>query len=280
VLGELKNPRKNLPIAAGVGVSLVTVLYIMANIAYITVVPAAVAFSSKEILAGTFAEIVFGPVFGKHILPLFVSLSTYGAVCAMVFSASRVMVVAAEEGYLPGSRFFCATHPRFHTPVNALIFNWIWTMVLMLAPPPGDAFSFLVDLISYPSWFFYGLSVTGLLVMRFTEKERERSFKVPFPIAIFFIAMAIFLCIFPFVPPTDHAAWFNSDGVPFYMSSLLGVISILAPIPLWYVMVCHQGDWRSAWARLRGKYVPEKRPVSELKREEWTNIPQGKFFVP
>jgi amino acid transporter len=249
-VGELKNPRRNLPIAAGLGVTIVTILYLMANVAYITVVPATVAFTSHELLAGNFGEIVFGRVFGHIILPILIALSTYGAVSAMVFSMSRVMFVAAREGYLPFSSVFGKLHSTLKTPIYALLFNWCWTMVMLLGPPPGEAFEFLVDFISYPAWFFYGISVVGLLWMRKTQPELERPFKVWWPLAVLFILCAVFLCVFPFFPPTDGEPLVSPGGIPYYLSSLLGLISIVLPIPLWYIMVIHRGNTGQALRRL------------------------------
>jgi len=245
-VGELKNPRRNLPIAAGLGVTIVTILYLMANVAYITVIPATIAFTSHELLAGNFGEIVFGRVFGHIILPILIALSVYGAVSAMVFSMSRVMFVAAKAGFLPFSNVFGKLHHSLKTPIYALLFNWCWTMVMLLGPPPGEAFEFLVDLISYPAWFFYGISVFGLLWMRKTQPQLERPFRVWWPLAVLFILCAIFLCVFPFIPPTDGEPLVSPSGIPYYLSSLLGAISIIVPIPLWYVMIIHRGKARDA----------------------------------
>jgi len=265
-ISELKNPTKNLPIAAGVGVTLVTALYLLANVAYLTVVPQSVAFASSDVLAAQFFQIVFGQVAGQNVLPIFVALAAYGAVSAMVFSASRVVFVAAKEGYLPFANFFGSVNERFGTPVNALLFNWAWTILLMLAPPPGEAFSFLVDLVGYPSWLFYGLSVLGLLIMRRSHPTKTRPFRVWPVAAVFFILIAVFLCIFPFVPPSDPSA-LTSGGIPYYLSALLGLIISLLPIGLWWVQVQHGGSVSRAWRALTRHTTESDR---QQQNEEYT----------
>ena len=150
--GELKDPIRNLPIAASGGVTIVTVLYILANIAYFVVVPVDQAVEAAEVLAGRFAEILFGEVIGQRIVPVFIALAAYGAVSAMVFSASRVIFVAARAGYLPFKDTLGSVSKRWKTPVWALLINLFWTCVLLIAPPPGEVFGFLVDLVGYPTW--------------------------------------------------------------------------------------------------------------------------------
>ncbi|RKP07187.1 amino acid/polyamine transporter I, partial [Thamnocephalis sphaerospora] len=229
-LGELRNPKRNLPIATLSGVSIVTVLYILANAAYFTVVPAATAFAGREILAGSFVNIVFGLHFGRVVLPTFISLSAFGAVSAMTFAVSRVIFVAAREGYFPASHVF-GRLSRFGTPVNALIFNWCAIIIMMLAPPPGEAFDFLIDMVGYPQAIAYGVAVLGLLWLRRTEPDKERPVRVWWPLAVFFVLVSVFVAIFPFVPPTEQL----SSNIPYYLSSLLGAVLMLAGLPLWYV---------------------------------------------
>ncbi|KAI8865418.1 amino acid transporter, partial [Ramicandelaber brevisporus] len=151
-LGELKNPRRNLPLAVGGGVSFTVVLYILANVAYFSVVPLADIYTSKEILAGVYCRIVFGETVGRIILPILVALSCYGCVSSIMFGVYRVIVVAARDRYMPYSAFFAQIHPRFGTPFNAVVITYVLSAVYMLAPPPGEVFDFLVDLESYPTW--------------------------------------------------------------------------------------------------------------------------------
>lgn len=73
--GELEDPTKNLPRAAGLGVSIVTVLYLIANFSYFIIVPIDDILAASELLAGKFFEICFGDIAGRKILPVFIALS-------------------------------------------------------------------------------------------------------------------------------------------------------------------------------------------------------------
>lgn len=230
VVADMKNPSKDLPKAVGLGVSLVCFLYVIVNVSYLMVLPKEVMMGSQEILAGTFFSYTFGDIAGAKIFPVCIAMSAFGAVCAMVFSASRVIQSSAASGYLPFSSFFATINTRTKTPVNALMFHWFCVVFLMFAPPPGAAFHFLVGFAQYPTWIFYGLSVLGLVIMRKTHPHLPRSFKSFIPTSFVFIAVSLFLAIFPFVPS-------ENPDYPYYLPSLSGVFFILIGVPLWYVLV-------------------------------------------
>lgn len=209
--GELKDPKKNLPKAASLGVSIVTILYCIANFSYFSVVPIDEILKSSELLAARYFIILFGEVFGQKILPIFIALSAYGAVCAMVFSASRVIYAAAKAKLLPFSGPLSTMNKRFQTPLNALVLNYVITVILIVGPPPGAAFEFLVEMVGYPTWLFYGISVIGLLTMRKSHAHLPRPIKAWYPIAILFILCSVFLSIFPFVP--KESGTFNLHSI-------------------------------------------------------------------
>jgi amino acid transporter len=234
-VGDMKDPSKNLPKAAGLGVSLVCVLYLICNVSYLMVLPKDVMMESDALLAGTFFSYTYGDTMGGKVFPVFIALSAFGAVCAMVYSAARVIFAAAESGYFPFSSVFAKLHPTYKTPVNALLFHWVCVVILMIGPPPGAAFEFLVQFAQYPTWIFYGLAVLGLIRMRTTHPHFPRSFRVWIPLSVVFICVSIFLAIFPFVPS-------KNEMYPYYLPPLSGVVFLLIGIPLWYVMVKMKGD--------------------------------------
>jgi len=106
ILDELKNPISTLKISALSGITLVTILYTLANIAYFIVVPSDVIISSSTVVAGEFFRRVFGGVGGQQVLPILVGISAYGSVMCMTFTGGRVIMEAAREGFLPFSSFF------------------------------------------------------------------------------------------------------------------------------------------------------------------------------
>ncbi|KAJ1967720.1 hypothetical protein IWQ62_001682 [Dispira parvispora] len=236
-LGELRNPKRNLPICVVGGVSLTAVFYMFTNVAYFSVITMADVEDSLEVLAGRWGDIVFGQTFGRIVIPLCIAVSCAGSVSAMMFTVSRIIMVAAKANYMPYSDLLVRLNPRFGTPVYCVLLQWGLTMVYMLALPPGNVFEFLVDMQSYPTWLFYGISLVGLLYLRRREPLKERPFKVWVPVPIIFIIATLFLSIFPFVPPSDPGKYTDESGVPYYLSSLLGAIYVLLGIPVWYLLV-------------------------------------------
>jgi amino acid transporter len=199
------------------------------------VLPKDVMMESEALLAGTFFNYTFGDTMGGKVFPVFIALSAFGAVCAMVYSAARVIKAAAESGYFPFSSTFAKVHPTFKTPVNALLFHWVCVVALMILPPPGAAFEFLVQFAQYPTWIFYGLAIFGLIRMRKSHAHYPRPFRVWLPLSFVFVCVSIFLAIFPFVPS-------ENEMFPYYLPPLSGVIFLLIGIPLWNTLVNKKGN--------------------------------------
>jgi len=128
VMGELKNPRRTLKIAAPLAVIGVTVLYVLANVAYFAAIPKAELAKSEVIVAGLFFRNMFGESTAARSLPAFVALSNIGNVLAVSFAHSRVNQELAREGLLPWSKFWASSKP-YGTPAasvsNHLTQFWI-----------------------------------------------------------------------------------------------------------------------------------------------------------
>jgi amino acid transporter len=119
VLGEIKNPKKTLTIAAPLAIGGVTILYVLANVAYFAAIPKADLAKSEVIVAGLFFRNVFGDSAGARSLPAFVALSNLGNVLAVSFAHSRLNQEFAKEGLLPFSRFWASNKP-FNAPATAV----------------------------------------------------------------------------------------------------------------------------------------------------------------
>jgi amino acid transporter len=111
VLSEVKNPRRTLRIAAPLAIAGVTVLYVLANVAYFAAIPKSDLATSEVLVAGLFFRNMFGPKAGGRVLPAFVALSNLGKVIAVSFAHSRVNQEFAKEGLLPFSRFWASNKP-------------------------------------------------------------------------------------------------------------------------------------------------------------------------
>uniref|UniRef100_A0A8C3XEH4 Solute carrier family 7 member 8 n=1 Tax=Cyanoderma ruficeps TaxID=181631 RepID=A0A8C3XEH4_9PASS len=169
VTEELRDPQRNLPLAISISIPLVTFLYVAANVAYLA------AMSPQEILqsdavAVTFGEKVLGPV--AWVMPLAVALSTFGGVNGSLFTCSRLFYAGAREGQLPA--LLAMIHLRRHTPVPALLLTCVSTLLMLVT---GDIYT-LINYVGFVNYLWYGVTVAGLLLLRWREPHLPRPIKV------------------------------------------------------------------------------------------------------
>lgn len=206
---ELKNPFRNLPLAIIIGIPLVTGCYILMNVSYFTVMTATELLQSQAV-AVTFGDRVLYPA--SWVVPLFVAFSTIGAANGTCFTSGRLVYVAGREGHMLKVLSYISV--RRLTPAPAIIFYGIIATIYII---PGDINS-LVNYFSFAAWLFYGLTVLGLIVMRFTKKHAERPIKVPIVIPILVTLVSAFLVVAPIV---SEPAWEYLYCVIFILSGLI-----------------------------------------------------------
>lgn len=119
IAGELKNPRKTLALAAPMAVGGVTVLYILANVAFFAAVPKSELAKADVLVSGLFFKNMFGEYAGVRVLPTFVSISNVGTVLALSYSHAHVIHSMGKENLLPYSKLWASTKP-FNTPAAAV----------------------------------------------------------------------------------------------------------------------------------------------------------------
>ncbi|XP_072488173.1 B(0,+)-type amino acid transporter 1 [Notamacropus eugenii] len=209
---ELKNPYRNLPLAIIIGIPLVTACYILINVSYFTVMTATELLQSQAV-AVTFGDRVLYPA--SWIVPLFVAFSTIGAANGTCFTAGRLVYVAGREGHMLKMLSYISV--KRLTPAPAIIF---YGFIAILYIIPGDI-NTLINYFSFASWFFYGLTVLGLIVMRFTKKDWKRPIKVPIIIPILVTVISIYLVLAPIISkpelPYLYCVLFILSGLLFYV---------------------------------------------------------------
>ncbi|QIX01690.1 hypothetical protein AMS68_007207 [Peltaster fructicola] len=210
VVGEMINPTRDLPRTLHTALPVVMIAYVLANLAYIFVLPASVINQSNTV-AVAFGSTVYGPV-GSLLLALAVSGSCFGALNATTFTSGRLVYAAGKEGYLPSffgitgltgaigtpgrtgranrlRRWFADESGFFDTPVYAMLLNGVLTIVYIII---GD-FTSLTTFYGIASYLFYFLAVIGLIVLRVTEPDLERPYKCWLITPIIFCCVSLFL---------------------------------------------------------------------------------------
>ncbi|KAF5022866.1 hypothetical protein F66182_5099 [Fusarium sp. NRRL 66182] len=251
VLSELKHPRKTLAVAAPIAIGGVTVLYVLANVAYFAAIPKSDLAKSEVIVAGLFFRNVFGQGAAARSLPAFVALSNLGNVLAVSFAHSRLNQELAKEGLLPFSRFWASNKP-FNAPATAIFLHWLITVIVLLAPPAGPAYNFIVNLYTYPGAWINGFVTAGLLYLHYNKSENWTSpWHTYLPISVIYLLANIFLALVPFIPPDNGDL--NADGYPYYVFPVVGVGVLILGGVYW-------SFWTKIFPRIGGyKIVADRR---------------------
>ncbi|XP_007244942.3 b(0,+)-type amino acid transporter 1 isoform X1 [Astyanax mexicanus] len=208
---ELKNPYRNLPLAIIIGIPLVSVCYVLVNVAYFSVMTPTELLQSPAV-AVTFGDRVLYPL--AWVVPLFVVFSTFGAANGSCFTAGRLTYVAGREGHMVKILSYISL--KHYTPSPALIFNGILSIFYII---PADI-NTLINYFSFAQWVFYGLTALALIVMRFTRKELKRPVKVPIVIPALVVLVSCYLVLAPIIDKPEieylYCTVFILGGLIFY----------------------------------------------------------------
>ncbi|OOQ89123.1 High-affinity methionine permease [Penicillium brasilianum] len=269
-LSETKNPVRTLKIAAPLAIGSVGILYMFVNIAYFAAVSKEDMLESGSVVAAVF----FGNMFGKQaekVMSVFVALSAFGNVLSVLFSQGRIVQELGREGVLPFSKFFASNWP-FHSPAAGLLEHYIVSAIILLAPPPGDAYNFLLNLISYPLSIINVFVSGGLIYIYLNRSTKYPNWnpgiRATLPVTIFFLLSNIYLVIAPYVPP--DAGQNVYEQLPYYLHCVVA-LGLFACGALYYIV----------WAILLprwGGYVLVKESVVDAdgwSRSVFTRIPKA-----
>ena len=200
--GEVKNPRRNLPLSLILGTGFVLTVYFLVSLGYILVLPLhgdpngvtalarGVQFASEDRVATA----VLGQIFhhgGAYLMAGAILISTFGCANGLTLAGARVFYAMSKDGL-----FFQSVgklHPRYKTPVWGLLFQGIWTIVLCLSGSYGQ----LLDYIIFAELVFYVLTIVGLFVLRAKQPNADRPYKAwGYPVLpALYIAMAVWIGI-------------------------------------------------------------------------------------
>ncbi|MBB5057796.1 APA family basic amino acid/polyamine antiporter [Granulicella aggregans] len=200
--GEIRNPKRNLPLSLAIGTGVVLLLYILCNFVYLSALPLVgsanattlagrgIQYASEDRVATAVMEAVFGGV-GAKLMAGAILISTFGCVNGMLLAGARVYYAMSRDGL-----FFKSVgklSPKSNTPVNSLWVQWAWTCLLCLSGSYGQ----LLDYVIFAVLIFYILTIVGLFVLRRTRPDAVRPYKAfGYPVLpAVYIAMAAWICV-------------------------------------------------------------------------------------
>jgi APA family basic amino acid/polyamine antiporter len=214
VAGEVRNPQRSIPISIMGGMAIVLLVYLLANIVYLRVLPFE-ALQLSERPAADAMTVLLGPR-GADFIAAAVMLSAFGTVNAQLLSIPRIYFAMARDGL-----FFDAVarvHPRYHTPALAILLQALMASALVLT----GTFQQIITYTAFPNYTFLTLGVIALIVLRRREPALPRPFRVP---------------LYPFTPLLFIAifGWylFNSLNNSF-RDTMVGIVLTLAGLPFYF----------------------------------------------
>ena len=212
--GEIHEPQKNFPRGVILGVAIVITLYLLANLAYLRVLtPAEIAATDRVALA---AMTRITGEWGGKLLTAAILCSILGAMNALILAGPRAYYQMAKDGLF--LERVSRVHPRWRTPVEALLFQGLWSAFLVLFI---GGFSQLFTYVIFGGWIFYALAVLAVIALRRKEPGLPRPFRVPgYPLVPILFAATAFAIVFNTLIATPRESLlglgFIGLGIPIY----------------------------------------------------------------
>lgn len=177
VSGEAQNPARNIPLAMILGTTLVTLTYVFCNLAYLYVFPhaelASMASSGENKIAAVEVMNIILPAM-SWLMPALIGLSVFACAGLYILSTPRIFNQMSREGLF--FRVFAKNHPKFGVPVNAIMLQSCWAILLVYI---WGRFSSIIEYVTFIEWLFLLITCVGIFQIRKKEGHLNSPFKVP-----------------------------------------------------------------------------------------------------
>ena len=226
---EVHSPQRNLPRALIYGTGLVSILYILANVSYLNVLPLhgvkdgatvmerGIQYATQDRVASAMMETIFGAA-GASIMAAAILISTFGCNNGLILSGARVYYAMARD-----KLFFRRTGNlnRHNVPAAALIAQSIWTSLLCLTGTYGQ----LLNYVIFAALIFYALTTIGLFRLRSSRPDAERPYKVVgYPVLpALYIILASAIAVILLIADTTRA------------QAISGLVIVLLGVPVYFI---------------------------------------------
>jgi APA family basic amino acid/polyamine antiporter len=239
---EVQNPKRNLPLALLLGTGLVTVLYVMANVAYLNVLPMSgvqdgataiargVSHATQDRVATAALEVIFGSA-GATIMAAAILISTFGCNNGLILAGARVYYAMARDRL-----FFrrVGTLNQRRVPAAGLIVQSIWVALLCLT----GSYNQLLNYVIFAALVFYALTTIGLFILRAKRPNVERPYRtVGYPVlpALYIVLTTVVMLLILISPSTRQDAF-------------LGLAIVILGIPVYFLWRGVEGSGENAAA--------------------------------
>ncbi len=225
--GEIKEPQKNIPLSLFFGTLIVTILYILANVAYMMLMPVAgspegasvfergIMFATDNRVGTAAASMIFGTA-AATIMALLIMISTFGCNNGIILAGARLYYAMAKDGV-----FFkkAGTLNKKGVPEFALYIQAGWASLLCLSGTYGQ----LLDYTTFSSLLFYLVTIIGLFILRYKRPDAERPYKAfGYPILPgLYVLIATAICVILLIEKPDTCGW--------------GLAIVLLGLPVYYI---------------------------------------------
>lgn len=216
IAGEIKNPKRNVGLSLFLGTMIVSVIYVLANLMYLAVVPLqGIATAESDRVAVVAAQNIFGSI-GTIIIAVMIMISTFACNNGLIMAGARVYYTMAQDGL-----FFkkAADLNKHSVPGWSIWVQCLWASALCLTGKYGDLLDFVVIIVL----IFYILTIYGIFILRRKMPNAERPYKAfgyPFLPALYLL-IASAICVTLFITKTSTCGW--------------GVLIMLMGIPVYYL---------------------------------------------
>ena len=196
--GEVKDPERNLPRALVLGTAAVVAIYLLANLAYLYLMPIEQV-AASPLVAADAASNIFGGT-GVGLVAVVVMISTFGTLMGSMMTGPRIIYAMADDGLF--FRGIAQVHPRFQTPARSIALIAVLAAIFVMI----RGFEDLADTFVLAIWPFYALAAVGVMVLRRSRPDTPRPVRVllyPLP-PLLFVASAIMILGNSLLPAADN----------------------------------------------------------------------------
>jgi len=211
--GEIKRPQRNIPLALGLGVTAVMIIYLLANVAFLRILPIA-EMASLDRPGAEVAARTIGPA-GATIVTITILLSIIGALNGATMASPRIYFAQARDGLFFAK--FGEVHPRFQTPAWAIVIQAVWAGVLVMT----GSFEVLISFAIFAAWVFYAITVAAVIVLRRKRPDAPRPYRMwgyPFT-TVAFLGVAVWFLATTMAQAPQTCLWsmlLMVSGIPVY----------------------------------------------------------------